>query len=325
MNSQPVSSQSSANKLPANVWWVMGFIGVVWGSNFITMKMATDYITPMQVVLVRVFFGFMPIALYASYKGVLRWQHLRFTHHFIVMSLLATVVYYYGFASGSALLESGIAGAISGAIPLFTMLCSFLFLRGETVSFNQLVSVLLGFSAVLLLMNPFHSNLQVSALEGGLYVLLGAFSVGSSFVYATYYITPLKISSLALTTYQLGFGLLWLLLLTDFNGLALILIDDVTFWSTSLGLGLLGTGCAYLCYYYLIDAAGAVIASSTTYIPPIIALLIGAFWMDENISMADFLATAVIMLSVVLMTYDRPLMRFIHTFTRYRHKRARLR
>ena len=40
-------------------------------------------------------------------------------------------------------------------------------------------------------------------------------------------------------------------------------------------LGLLGTGIAYVLYYYLVQRMGAVQASTVTYLPPVVALLIG--------------------------------------------------
>lgn len=47
-------------------------LGVIWGSNFIFMKWAVEYISPSQIVLLRVVFGFLPIFLFALAKGTLR-------------------------------------------------------------------------------------------------------------------------------------------------------------------------------------------------------------------------------------------------------------
>ncbi len=35
-------------------------LGIIWGSNFIFMKWATDFISPAQTVFLRVLFGFFP-------------------------------------------------------------------------------------------------------------------------------------------------------------------------------------------------------------------------------------------------------------------------
>lgn len=92
------------------------------------MKWAVKDISPSQIVLLRVVFGFLPIFFLALVKRALRWGHIRYVHHFVVMSLLATAIYYFAFAKGTSLLPSSIAGLLSGAIPLFTFISAWLFL-----------------------------------------------------------------------------------------------------------------------------------------------------------------------------------------------------
>src|ERR1700754_861411 len=85
-------------------------LGFIWGSNFIFMKWSTELISPVQVVFLRVLFGFVPILALALHQGALRRKDLRHWRHFVAMSLLATVFYYYAFAKGAALLPSSVAG-----------------------------------------------------------------------------------------------------------------------------------------------------------------------------------------------------------------------
>ncbi len=54
-------------------------------------------------------------------------------------------------------------------------------------------------------------------------MVMGAMSVGFSFVYAKRFISPFQLSPLALTTYQLGAGLLVLVFVTDFSGMQSII------------------------------------------------------------------------------------------------------
>jgi drug/metabolite transporter (DMT)-like permease len=68
------------------------FLGVIWGSNFIFMKWATEAISPAQIVLLRAVFGFLPVFIYALSRRVLRWQGIRHAHHFVVIALLATAI-----------------------------------------------------------------------------------------------------------------------------------------------------------------------------------------------------------------------------------------
>jgi drug/metabolite transporter (DMT)-like permease len=278
-------------------------LGIIWGSNFIYMKMASELITPTQIVFFRVLFGFIPVVVYSWITGVLDIRHLRYTGHFFVMALLATTIYYYGFAKGTSLLLSGVAGAVSGAIPIFSFLLAVIFLSEEKLSKFKISGVLIGFMGVVIIGRPSGQDLMTTNLEGLLYMIMGSLSVGASFVYAKKYIIPLKISVAALTTYQLGAGLLLLSLVTDYNGMSDIWTDTHASIGLIVGLGLLGTGLAYIIYYYIVEKLGAVAASSVTYIPPVIALLIGFLLVDEPIELLDFGAAFLIFLGVFLLKY----------------------
>ena len=88
------------------------------------------------------------------------------------MSLLATAVYYFAFAKGTALLPSSIAGLLSGAIPLFTFICAWLFLSEEHINMAKAAGVALGFLGVLLM---FGVLAPLEAL-GLILIMLGAIS-----------------------------------------------------------------------------------------------------------------------------------------------------
>ena len=276
-------------------------LGIIWGSNFIYMKLASQLITPMQIVLFRVLFGFLPIFIYSLKIGVLKWSDLQHTKHFVVMALLATAIYYYGFAKGTSLLLSGIAGAMSGAIPLFSFLLALMFLPEEKATRLKLIGILIGCAGVVLIGRPSATAIATTNLEGVVYMVLGSLSVGASFVYAKKYITPLRLPVAALTTYQLGFGLIILAFLTDYNGIGKLWTAAHASIGLVIGLGLLGTGLAYIIYYYIVENLGAVTASSVTYIPPVVALLIGYLLVGEPIALADLGATCLIFTGVFLL------------------------
>ncbi len=91
-----------------------------------------------------------------------------------------------------------------------------------------------------------------------------------------------------------------LLFITDFTGINSVWQNTHVSVGLVLGLGLLGTGLAYIIYYYIVENLGAVKASSVTYIPPLVALLIGALIVGENIKSIDYLATMLIFAGVFL-------------------------
>ena len=93
--------------LPLAMFWLLG---IIWGSAFIYMRLASELISPVQIVLLRVLFGLVPMALYAYAKGALDWGHRRHIVHFTVMAAVGTIGHYDGFARGASLLLSGVPG-----------------------------------------------------------------------------------------------------------------------------------------------------------------------------------------------------------------------
>ena len=292
--------------MKAGAYLAFALLGVIWGSNFIFMKWAAEDISPSQIVLLRVVFGFVPIFLFALAKRALRWEHLRYVHHFVVMSLLATAVYYLAFAKGTALLPSSIAGLLSGAIPLFTFICAWLFLREEHINTIKAAGVALGFLGVLLIARPW-SSLGAIDVYGVIWMMAGSISVGCSFVYARRFVSPLRLPAVALTSYQIGLAMIFLFMTTSLDGIGAVSNDTGTWIGLVFGLGLLGTGLAYVIYYYIVENLGAVAAAGVTYIPPVVALVIGVVLAGDVVHPLGYLATVLILSGVALLQYgSRP-------------------
>ena len=109
-----VSSISRESSSLGLAYAAFAALGLIWGSNFIFVKWAALSISPSQIVLLRVLFGFLPLLVAALATRALHWRHWRHAHHFLMMSLLATTFYYVAFAKGTVLLLSSVAGMLSG-------------------------------------------------------------------------------------------------------------------------------------------------------------------------------------------------------------------
>lgn len=280
---------------------VFGLLGLFWGSNFIYMKWAAELITPMQITLLRVFFGFLPLALVAWRKGVIHRDQLRCLPHFLVMGVFATAFYYFAIVEGTARLPSGIAGVLGGSISLFTTIAALLFLRTEKLNALMVGGVLLG---ILLIARPWEGSHSAIDMTGVLWMLSATTILGVSYVYVRRFLSPYNLPPLALATWQTGLALLVLLVLTDRTGMANILQSWHAATGVVIGLGVLGTGMAFLIYYYLLQELGAVAASGATYITPNVALLIG--WaVGEKIGILEIAAIVLVLASIAMLQIGR--------------------
>ncbi len=74
----------------------------------------------------------------------------------------------------------------------------------------------------------------------------------------------LGIRPLALSTYQIGCALITLAIVTPYVGMSRISTNATAAVGPIGGLGLCGTGLAYVLYYYIVSHTSAVFASAVT-------------------------------------------------------------
>ncbi|MBA8879104.1 DMT family transporter [Phyllobacterium myrsinacearum] len=279
-------------------------LGLIWGSNFIYMKWATALISPEQIVLLRVFFGFLPLAFAAWRKGAIDRSQLRHLPHFLAMASVATALYYFAIVKGTALLPSGIAGVLGGSIALFTAISSLVFLRTEKLNRLMALGVALGFAGIVMIARPWEGASNRIDPMGVFWMLSGAVILGLSYVYVRRFLSPLNLPPLALVTWQMGLALFILLLVTNLTGIGRITQNTHAAIGLVIGLGVLGTGTAFLLYYQLLEKLGAVAASGATYITPVVALLIG--WINgEDVGILELAAVILILGSIAMLQLGR--------------------
>jgi drug/metabolite transporter (DMT)-like permease len=268
------------------------------------MKWATALITPTQVAFLRVLFGFMPLALAAWHQRAITRQQLRLLRHFFVMAAGATAFYFIAIIKGTAVLPSGIAGVLAGAIAPFTAIFSPLFLRSEKFNGMMALGVAVGFAGIVLIARPWDGVNGVIDLVGVCWLLASSMTLGLSYIYVRRYLSTANLSPLALATWQMGLALVILYFLTDFTGVDQVLQVWRATAGVIVGLGILGTGAAFLLYYYLLEKLGAVASSSSNYLAPAVALVIG--WATgERFGLLEMTAIALIFVSIVLLQFGQ--------------------
>ena len=68
-----------------------------------------------------------------------------------------------------------------------------------------------------------------------------------------------------------------------------------------LVLGIIGTGFAYVLNYQIITSDGATVASTVTYLLPLVAIVLGVLVLNENITATMLAGIALVLAGVALM------------------------
>jgi len=107
------------------------------------------------------------------------------------------------------------------------------------------------------------------------------------------------ISPIALSACQLLAAALWLALVLAVTGVPAPHFTAASVTGVII-LGVLGTGIAYVLNYQIITSEGATIASTVTYLLPVIAIVLGVLVLDETITASAIAGIAFVLPGVAL-------------------------
>lgn len=272
-------------------------LSAIWGSSFLFIKLGVDELEPAVVVLGRVVVGILvllPLVAVRGGLGVLR-GHAR---ALLVLGALNNALPFWLLGFAETRIDSGLSAVIQAAAPIFTVLLASWIDRTQRVHGARLLGVGVGFLGVVLL---------VGVQEGG--ELVGALAViGTAVCYAASVLFAGRTVVRSLPPLQVSIGQLVAggLLVAPF-GLAQAPSEAPSWGAIAavVALGALGSGVAYPLYFTLIARAGASRAILVTYLVPAFALVYGAVYLDETVTVTALVGLALILGGTALATGAR--------------------
>jgi drug/metabolite transporter (DMT)-like permease len=276
---------------------MLSVLALIWGSSFMFIKIADREISPATLVLGRLAFAALTLALIVPFAigGRETISQLR-THWpaLILVGLLNTAMPFWLLSWGETRIDSGLASILQASVPIFNAVIAFAFFREVRVTGLRLAGVAIGFVGVALLVGAQPHGKAVGALAVCGMAL--CYAVGQ--LLAGRHLRPVAPPVVALAT--TGTAALLALPL----GVAQA-PDQVPGWKTIGSVVMLAvplTAVAFLLFYAIIAGAGAAYASLVTYLVPPIALAYGAVFLDERLELSAVAALALIFAGVVLGT-----------------------
>jgi drug/metabolite transporter (DMT)-like permease len=280
--------------------WVTLYIalGIVWGCSFIFIKLGLEFLTPIGVAFGRVSLGALTLVLWARFKGIalptgrIMWLHLW------VVALLLSVIPGFLFAYAETKVTSILAGIINAVTPLMTLLAIMVAFREEKPKNYQVIGLLIGFVGVLTVLGAWQGlgdNPTIAVIA----LLSAVACYGVSYPYSRKFVLPKKLQAESLAAGQLIMGALTLLPLYLIDGIA---EDSYTVGPVMamLALGILGSGFAYIWNFKIMEAAGSAIASTVTYVTPVVAVMVGIIFLGEGVTWYEPVGGLIVLLGAAI-------------------------
>jgi drug/metabolite transporter (DMT)-like permease len=266
---------------------------VLWGSGFLFVKLALRGLSPSQVVLGQLALGALVLLIALAIRRQSLPHASREWVYLAGMAVLANIAPYLLFSWSEQRISSGLAGALSGTTPLLTLLLARATGVGRLTP-PRVLGLALGLAGVVLLAAPWHDGSRAVSLAGVLAALGAAACYAGSYVYARLLLTNRGMEPLVLAAAQLSIGAVLLGTAVPWIGRQPIVLSSSVVLSV-VALGVISTGIAYVLNYRLIQDEGPTAASMTNYLTPVVAVLLGFAFVDEQLTWNLIIGTAMIL------------------------------
>jgi drug/metabolite transporter (DMT)-like permease len=281
------------------VWIALWTVYIVWGSTYLGIRYVVETMPALLSAGIRFFLAGL---LFAIWLVVRRgWSALRVTRAELAGCTVVGVALLLG---GNGLVSvgedqgvpSGLAALIIASIPLWVIL--FRRVAGERVGRATPLWVALGFAGVALLLLP--GDRPDDAPIGGMFLLVAAafFWASGSFASSRLAIPddPIRATSVQMLV---GGGVM---ALTGLVAGEASQVDVGAFSAESIAafayLVLIGSLCAFTAYAWLLKNAPLSQVATYAYVDPVVAIALGALFVDEEVTPMMGIAAIVICASV---------------------------
>jgi len=263
--------------------WLPAYLalGLVWGCSFIFIKLGLEFLTPFGVAFVRCALGAITLLIVVRLMKIDLPKEKSTWYKLWIVAMLLNVVPGILFAYAELHVTSVLAGIINATTPLATLIVMLIAFREEKLKAEQVFGLLLGGLGVMVVLGIWQ-GIGDNQLTGVIALLIAVTCYGISFPYSKRNIIPLGLKPEAAATAQLIMAAITLLPFYLYDGISQDNYRPANIFAM-LALGILGSGFAYIWNFSIIAAAGSSIASSVTYLTPVVAVFVGWLFLGEVI------------------------------------------
>lgn len=273
---------------------------ILFGSTWVIVKIGLETVPPFTFAVIRFVIAFLLLGLVFRiwrYRlpDIPQIRRKIFVAGFLMYGLNFLFIYV-----GQKEIESSLAAVLFATMPFFTGIIAHFLLPQERLTKQVVTGMLVGFIGTVTL---FSNNLSLSGpVLGMLSLLLSSFFCSWATVLIKRDLQEIPAAQLSIL--QIPAGLVVLIPPMLFE---LPIQFDISLSSVGslLYLAILGTGAAFIGWYYILKRVSAVALSLMTFLEPLVAIGLGYLLLNEKLESHFLLGGALILAGVLIATFEK--------------------
>ncbi len=276
---------------------------IVWGTTWVGSRYAVQYVPGLQVSGIRQFLAGSILLTFFFIKG----EKLPTWHEFKWLAMVAFLILFLNNGLGTwsvKYISSGLAALISALYPICTVLLEMLFFKKTKNNPLTFIGLIVGIGGVVFVFyeNAFHAQPKGYGFGVALCATgMVAWSLGTIFIARNKH----NMNPYYATGWQMilaSFMILGLSLATG-NHIPVTKIP-INVWADMAYLVLMGSVITFLAFVYSVKHLPAAIAALYAYINPIVAMLVGAWWLHEVLTLNLLVGSVITIAGVYIVNYS---------------------
>jgi drug/metabolite transporter (DMT)-like permease len=280
-----------------NIWLGFFIISTVWGSTWLAIKIGVTFIPPFLAAGIR--FVIASTVLYA----IIRFRGLKVVTTpdakkvYLAMGVLTFFISFALVYWAEQHIPSALGSILFASFPFWVALFAHFLLPGERIDGFKGAGIALGFLGIVLI---FWGDFDV----GQPLAVLGMAAMVLSTILQAYVLIVVKrlgqsISPIVMNFAGMTMGSAGLLLLSALTEKWVGIPWNPSAVLSILYLAIMGSVLTFVTYYWLLKRVQAVYLSLTTFINPIVAVILGALVLDESLGASMAVGAALVLAGIL--------------------------
>lgn len=282
----------------AKEYLLLLMVAAIWGTSFGLIKVGVSEIGPFSLTAGRILIAALALSLWTAMNQSVKLDLSRpALLSYMVVGLFGNALPFALIGWSSQTLDSSMVAILMGIMPLFTLAMAHFFLEDEPFSARAIMGISLGFSGLLVLLGFSVWEESMAVVIAQSVVMVATLSYAGVTVYVRRYVTKSGI--------EMATGAMISASLFSITAAFVFENPSQMSWTPRAVvpmamLGLFPTALASVLYFRLVRNLGATRFAQINYIIPVFGSIIGATFLDEQISLRMWAALILVLSGIFL-------------------------